>query len=1246
MKRFFFLLSVIAVGFSVNDVRDESILLQWHKIEASEAPGGNRLGVTFPDAVYPDVASGIPVFARSYTLPASNRGWRFVIEDPVLEAMETPAGFSDMEEIPEKLEITQKRFKAGETYKVDVLLPAVVRRDGKLFLLKEFALKQIPVRQKAATVDLNEWKGRSVLQNGQWYKIRTSGEGIYKISYSTLEEWGVSSPAEVKVFGAGGMLLAEDPGDITYDDLPQVAVWHGENRGESCLFFYAPGTAEWFPGQNGETFEHVLNPYSGEGYFFITEDSGPVKAIENLEAPEGAVTHSISTFDAYDLYETEEYNLLQSGKQYFSDRFIRGGTKNVSFDLSGADASGTVSVEVKAAARSSLSSQMTVFANQSRLGTLDFSSVNTSDATSRYADLRESEFSLSDLSPGSLDLSLEYSGSSSNASAWLDFIRINYRAKIKLENDALFFRDIASLGDGNVLEFSIETGSSKVKVWDVTDVFNVKAVPLSFEGNVAKGRVGAGALREFAAFDSDGAFPEPEWVGKVENQNLHALDTPEFLIISHPLFLSAANALADFHRSNDGMSVEVVSSEKVYNEFSSGRKSATGIRNFIKMFYDRAQGLKYVLLFGDGSYDNRGTGTAHTGFIPTFQSENSLNPVASFVSDDYFVILDAGESVYDGAVDLGVGRIPVSTAYQAGLVVEKIRDYYAADALGEWRNTLCFIADDEDGNLHMSDSEKLTDLLNENHRALITDKIYFDAFEQVAGPGGERYPGVTEAINERVKDGVLLINYMGHANERFLADEKVLDVSHINSWTNAGKLPVFVTATCEFSRFDADETSAGEYILLNPNGGGIGLFSTTRLVFAYSNFLLSRNFYRYVFEKNENGGILRMGDIMRLAKVNTINTVNKRSFSLLADPALRLTVPQHRVITATINGRDVSIQQDTLGALQQVTVSGYIADASGDKLENFSGEIIPTVFDKAMYTKTLGNGGEAPMDFKVQENIIYKGNAAVTNGEFSFSFVVPKDISYQLGQGKIIYYATNGETDANGAFEDFYIGGTGDQISDNQGPEIELYLDSPDFEPGDQVSKNPTLLAKISDESGINTVGTGIGHDITAVIDDDYSNVLVLNDFYSALPGETASGMVRYPLRNLSPGQHTLRLKAWDVANNSTEAEIEFEVSGAFVISEVNNYPNPVNGYTYFTFEHNQGAGTLEALFEVFDPYGRKVDAFSAQVASSDQLTSPVRWDLDERGVKPEQGIYIYRISAQNEAGVIASRSGKMLIFY
>ena len=1251
MKKLAFIISLFIFAFTVNDVQKEFILLNWEFVSENGKPKVNPGDFSFENAVFVHSEKGVPVFSKMYPLEGTTTDFRVNIENPKFEEWK-PAGnsFLNVDALHDEIQIETMRLKSGSNYQFQFRINPVIKKNGKVFRLVSFDLKRIPVevQTKSAVAEARNWKTESVLKSGKWIKISTSGKGIYKIPYSKLNDWGFSNPSRVNVFGSGGTILSENPAEIEYDDLPQVAVWHGKNNNTDCLFFYAPGTMEWTPDSGNDYFTHRLNDYSTKGFFFLTEETGTAKTVEKLSVLQEEATHQITSFDAYDLYEIEKYNLLPdgSGKQWFGDKFINNTIKDVGFNLTGLDDPESIRLRINAAARSSSGSEMAVNINQLSAGKLEFYRVETDEAYGRFADEREVMLQPA-IQGEQLDVALKYFAAGSNSEAWLDFIEVNFRRKLRLNSDVLFFRDLATARGGNVVEFTIENAGSSAVVFDVTDMHNVKEIPLQVSGSAVKGKRPAGQLREYAAFDVNGSFPEPTLVGEVENQNLHGLNTPEFLIITHPNFLNPANALADFHRSYDGMDVEVVEAPKVYNEFSSGTKSATGIRNFIKMFYDRQEKLKYVLLFGDGSYDNKNVNPESSNFIPTYQSDNSLIPTESFVTDDYFVLLDDNESVYNGAVDLGIGRIPASTPFEAELVLNKIRNYYSPQALGNWRNMISFIGDDEDGNLHMSQSESLANIVNSKYKEFVTDKIYFDAYQQEATPGGERYPDVTDAINKRVRDGVLVLNYVGHANARYLADEHVLDISNINSWSNSHTLPIFVTATCEFSRFDANEMSAGEYVLFNSSGGGIGLFSTTRLVYAWSNFQLSKAFYNRVFERDENGNHYRMGDIMRLAKINTQNDIgiNKRNFSLLADPALRLSFPEHQVVTTEINSRDASVVTDTIGALQKVTVTGYVADHSGNKMDGFSGEMIPTVYDKAIKMKTLGNGGATPMPFDVRENIIYRGLTSVTNGEFSFSFVIPKDISYNLGQGKIVYYADNGETDAHGAFENFYIGGgSSSDITDMDGPEIELFMDSPDFKSGDRTTKNPTMLAFLSDENGINTVGTGIGHDITAVLDDDYSNVYVLNNFYQSNVNDYTGGAISFPFKNLAPGMHTLKLKAWDVANNSSEAEIEFLVTGEFEITEISNYPNPVSDYTFFTFGHNQSDESLNAIFEIFDQNGRRIDNFTMQVGSNGTKSNPVRWDLSSVSGQIQNGIYFYRITAQNSDGIVTAKSGKMLI--
>ena len=1258
MKKYIFLLFIIVVGFTVEDVQKEFVVLNWDKTAMNESGVQVYSELNFDDAGFPDPESMLPVYSRIYDLKSVNHDYKFSIENAVFEEIKLSADFQGIQKIENEIQVVNRKLKSGESIKLQLQISTLKKDGNKIFRLKSFELKQIPtetansLKSGQAAKNTHDWKTSSVLKQGKWIKIGISEKGIIKIPHSKLISLGFSDPTKVNVFGSGGIILSEDPGEINYDDLEQSAVWHDKNNGTDCLFFYAPGTTEWSLDTNNSIFKHKLNDYTNKGYFFLTNNVGNQKIAGILPVISETPTSTVSSFDAYQLFESELENVLPlgSGKQWFGDKFKNSSVKNIDLNLADVEVSEKIKIRVNAIGRSYATSQMKLSVNQADIGVLNFDRVNTGSQTSTFADEVEGIFSVA-VQGSQTRVTLKYfadkinNSVDDNALAWLDFVEVNYRQKLKFGSEALFFRDKTSVGSSKIVAFSIENAATGSRVFDVSQVNNVKEVPLTVTGNVAVAKRPSNELSEYVAFNPNGTFREPEYLGEVANQNLHALSTPDFLIITHPNFINSAKRLAEFHRSYDGMSVEVVNSEHVYNEFSSGERNATGIRNFIKMFYDRGDKLKYVLLFGDGSFDNRSLRPETKNFIPTFQSENSLVPVASFVTDDYYAILDAGESVYNGAEDLGIGRIPSSTEYEAELVINKIENYYNPDALGNWRNIVCFIGDDEDGSLHMSDSEKLATQVNDSHEEYITDKIYLDAYLQQVTAGEEKYPDVTAAINNRVKDGVLILNYVGHANERFMADEHVLDISDVNSWSNTSNLPIFVTATCEFSRFDADDMSIGEYILFNPVGGGIGLFSTTRVVFAYSNFLLSKSFYNFVFDTDTKGNHYRMGDIMRLAKINTINTINKRNFSLLADPALRLSYPKHRVQTTSINSVNADNFSDTIKGLQKVDIEGFISDYSENIIGSFSGEMAVTVYDKETTVSTLGNNGETPFQFKVQENIIYKGQATVTNGRFSFSFVVPKDISYSVGQGKIMYYAQNNEVDAHGAFNDFKIGGLSEQtVVDKKGPEIELFMDTRDFVSGGETSKNPTLLASLFDENGINTAGTGIGHDITAVLDDDYSNVMVLNNYYESDINDFKSGALTFPFKNLTVGKHRLTLKAWDVANNSSEAEIEFEVTGGFYISQVLNTPNPAVDYTSFTFEHNQSDATLNVMVEIFDQMGRRVEYIVSEVGSGGTTSNPIRWDFYETQTFLLNGIYIYRITAQNEDGLYFSKSGKMMI--
>ncbi len=1245
MFRFTIILLIFVFAFSVNDIGKHSFILNW---EASTSFSNSLESVGFEGCEYLDQISQLPYFVK--TLPISNgKDFYVELENPVFEQINGIEGMVSENMIPNKINVHTSSLRSGSSQHLYIEILPFRREGDKYFRLTKFDLKYIPKESSLNAMQQFNWKSASVLANGSWVKIATTSKGIHKIPYSTLGDWGFSNPQNVNIFGNNGYMLSENNSEIEYDGLQQLSTWKGkDNGGNDCLFFFSTGNTKWGWDEGDNKFRHKTNVYATSTYYFLSENVGnekPVGMYDEVVAPE---TNTTSTFDEYALHEIEKYNLIRSGKKWYGENFIRGSSKNVSFNLSGRVTDSPVEFTINGVARSSTISSLNLNVNNTYKDSLYLYNVDITSASGTYAreDLEEFEFT-----PGGENVSIDftYNASNSSAIAWLDYVELNYKRNISFIEPELFFRDVTTVGEGNVTLFEISNANSNLKVFDVSGITDVVEVPYNLNGNTINFKRGSNDLKEYVVFNPTGDFPTPEKVSDIENQNLHAGSNSEMVIISHPDFIAASNEIAEFHKNYDGMDVLVVKSTEVYNEFSSGMADATGIKRFIKMSRDKNSNLKYILLVGDGTYDNRNIlGESHN-FIPTYQANNSLLPTNSFVTDDYFVILDEGESVFNGAVDLGIGRIPCSTTREADIVVDKIKNYYSSEALGNWRNIVCFIADDQDGGNgtevdHMEDSETLANKVNEINGAFVTDKIYFDAYPEESTTAGERYPDVTDAINERVKDGVLILNYVGHANERFMADEHVLDVSNINSWTNENNLPIFVTATCEFSRFDDDEMSAGEYILFNPNGGGIGLFSTTRLVFSSSNFNLSKSFYNTVFAKGDDGKNLRLGDIMKNAKVGAHNSINKRSFSLMADPALRLSYPEFNIVTTTINQNDAHGDADTITALNEVVVTGYVADFQGNKLVDFNGELTPVVYDKSVMLQTLGNDGGLPVTFKVQDNVIYKGLASVTSGEFSFSFVVPKDISYNLGEGKIIYYAQDGSKDANGAFENFYIGGSSNnQVADNTGPQVQLYLDNTDFISGGQTSANPLLLAYISDENGINTVGTGIGHDITAVLDGDYSNSIVLNSYYQADLDNYKSGKVEYPLSGLSVGKHTLKLKVWDVANNSSEVEIEFIVNNDLKIEEISNYPNPVTNSTDFIFTHNQPNELFETHIQVIDRNGRTIDSFYKTIPSSGTKSVPINWDPQSKGIRMMNGLYLYQITIKASDGSMASKAGKML---
>ncbi len=1214
--------------------------------------GGNQLKSDFDGSTLVD-ETNLPYWFESFEV--ETRNLTVVIKDPVFETMnDSLLSLKIIEN--EELKYSSEVAKSASQYFMKLTVFPFIKKDGHIQRLVSFSYSVEPEVStlKSATAAFN-WKQNSVLASGKWVKVSVKARGIYKITYDQLQQWGFQNPDQVAMYGNGGYKLPVSNKDTKVDDLSLYPVWKGkDNSGKNCLFFYSTGNISFVEDTKTGKYSHQQNPYATETYFYLT-DLGNLKLIVKADAVAGEPNNTVTSFPNYVFYEKETANLLASGSRWFGEYFRAGTSQAISVTLENVDSASPVQFKVSAVGKSSSTTSMSITVNGKAGGNMSFQPVDIGNVESRYADDRSSEFSASISSP-SVQLRLNYNASNSSSEAWLDYISVNYLSQLSINSDVYQFRGKGVLGTALISEYVLSNANSSTKIFDVTDINQIFEVPSEFSNGQLRFKTNSAVTREYVAFNPAGSIPTVDSESDVANQNLHGTEAPEMIIIANQKLLNAANDLAEFRRTNDRMTVSVITPDLIYNEFSGGLPDPAGLRNFFRMYYDRgtqsgARTFKYILLMGDGSYDNRNILGHKFNLLPTYQSDESLSPVTSFVSDDFFVFLDENEGGATGTVDLGIGRIPANTVADAEAVVGKIKHYHETETFGNWRNIVTFIADDGNladrySNQHASQAETLASNVNRNYPSFYTDKIYFDSYKKISSAGGEKYPEVATAISNRVKQGTLVMNYTGHANERNLADEAVLDIGTINSWSNYNRLPIFVTATCEYSRYDADETTAGEYILFNPSGGGVGLFSTTRVVYSTSNATLNTKFFDYIFEKDELGNNYRMGDVMRLAKASSNTGINQLNFSLLADPAMRLANPEYSVQTTSINGKDVNVETDTIRSLSLVTVKGFIAGADGNKIDSFNGEIIPTVYDKAMRVETLGNSGQSPISYAVQNNVLYKGLATVKNGAFEFTFFVPKDISFKLDKGKILYYAYNETHDANGYFTDFYIGGTSSStVADTNGPEIDLYMNSRSFEDGGTVSASSVLLADISDETGVNTAGTGIGHDITAVLDGDNANVMVLNDYFQADKDSYTSGKIVFPLNNLSEGEHVLKVKVWDVVNNSSEKEIRFYVKDDFRIESVTCYPNPVQDETHFVFTHNQPDESMDITLEVFETSGVRVDMLTTKIGSVGTESLPLEWTPANRHVKMRPGVYIYRVSATS-GGKSASGSGRLVYVY
>lgn len=1108
----------------------------------------------------------------------------------------------------------------------------------------------------AGLLSAHTYTDKSVLASGRFVKISVENTGIYKLTYSELADMGLK-PENVRIYGYGGGVLEKDFRKAKIDDLPAVPFYmhkgaDGVFDKSDYILFYAQGPISW--SHDGTRFVHKQNTYSLLGYYFLSDDAGEQKLLTPAEAGEfTSNAFSVDRFTCVQVFDVDSLNVVDpmgggegGGKEFYYPLKATAPTKIINFPFPNIITSEPISCVLDVAASAPTRSSFTCSIGSSSHNI--FVGAMSSNDKYEKAVAGKSSFRLQPASGDVQQVKITYNTTSSSAMGYVNYLELSAVCDMKMSGSSMKMASVEHLNSSRPSVFNLSEANENIQVWNITDLSNIYSVPTRREGSTLRFEVDNAILQTVVAVDVTADFPHPVYVSEVKNQNLHGLEGAEFVIISPSAFVAEAERLAMAHEEYDGLSWTVVTDEQVYNEFSSGTPDATAYRWVMKMMYDRANTTgsvapRYLLLMGDGSYDNRGiipASSPHT--LLTYQADNSVNEVKAYSTDDYFAFLDDIEGVSDitARMDIGVGRLPVNTVDEARDVVNKILRYMENQSFGKWKSQLVFLADDGDSGLHTTIADYAAENIRTSAPNFVTNKIYIDAYQQEVSASGESYPLAKTKFDNLLNNGVLFFDYSGHGGYNNIASEAMLTASEIRNMNN-DNLAFWMLATCGFANYDARKTSASEYAVLNPHGGALAVLSACRTVFASNNKIINRHLCdSLLLGDTEN---TRLGDAVRKAKNRTGSEENKLAFILLGDPALRLNYPnKYNVVTTS--------ELDTLRALSMHTIEGMITDAGGEKVADFNGKLQLTIYDKMQVQKTLDNDHTTEsekvfFEYNDYPTTIFSGEVDVTEGNFKAQFMVPLDIRYNFGNGRVVYYAYDSQTsdEAIGSFHKLVIGGSSSvDFSDEEGPEMNIYLNTPYFADGDITSTSPHFYADLSDANGINTSGSGVGHDLMLVVDNDIKQTYVLNGHFTSLPNNFRAGSVSYPLSNLKEGRHELMFRAWDLLNNSTTKTLRFQVSDTYsmAVRRVLMYPNPasVGETVHFVVEHDQPDQRINMTLDVFDVAGRLMMSRTVESVGAESIDL----NLAEYGVAA--GVYMYRLTLTDQDSTVVKKAGKLIV--
>lgn len=1093
---------------------------------------------------------------------------------------------------------------------------------------------------------------KSVLSEGSWYKIGVVENGVYAIDVALLQSIGVKSdpinPSRIRLFGNPAGVLPERNSTPRYDDLSELAIMvtgaeDGAFDGEDRILFYGEGPVKMSLSATN-AYSYTRNPYTDTTYYFLCvdgeEDGLRVTEQASVDAAGGAV---VDDFLDYWYHESEEVSPYASGRTWYGDMITtQTGFAEFHLDMPYSVHSKPVRFYTKLLGRCSSPFAYSLSLNGSYL--VDGDTINK---YSQYQFGREREVDRT-LTINGDGFTVRYSllPTAQQPLLYIDYFVLNYWRELVFQEHSLAFGIIPAQYAGNKAEVRLRGLHAGLTCWEVTDPLHPCAQQMSVAEGIGSFGIEGPAERHFLLFEESGV-KEVASAYAIPNQNLHALTTADFLIVTHELFREQAEALADFHREADQMECLVVDIREIYNEFATGAADPTALRDFIRMIYLRSgEQLKYVLLMGKGTHDYRNIKGQNNNYVPTYETlALPWSQTDSKCTDDYFALMGASEGQdCAGLVDIGVGRLPVTTAEQAAGLVQKIMHYADRSVThGPWLNTHLFLADN-DSESYIDYPEYLDRLLDTACHPVTTQKLYVDSYPIVNTPMGSRIPEAHDALLDYFEKGFAALSYTGHGGVTNLMNEQVLTFSDIQAMRNFDRLPFVHTATCEFSEYDNPlRVSAGEMMILNPQGGAIAMLTTSRPTFPGTNQSMSSAIHQNLYDK-EGSEQMRFGDIIRRTK-NTNYVMANICYVFFGDPALRFAYPPDEVSVTSVNG---SVPQNiTVPASSLVSLEACIA-GNNQRIDTlFNGVVDVKVYDKKSRFTTLG-ALTAVKNYSYYHDVLFEGKVEVVRGAFSVTFPVPSNINFGDGNARVILYAydTIRERTASGTFEMLHLEGTDpSQPQDHQGPEVDFYWDVPTFVSGDVVSRNGTLYADLFDEQGIYHYNVSIGRDILLRSDVGEFDNVVLTDRFEPAMNDYRRGRIVIPINGLESGVHEFTLKVWDTQDNSTEKTIVLIIEDGLMLAQVYNYPNPFEDETYFSFKHGDMTEALRVRVEVFDVLGRRLTDFVTSTNSNAGVVPPIRWDgRDAYGHRLSPGVYVYRLNIEDEKGHQRAATGRLMI--